>query len=300
MGRKSKFELAKDKISLTLNKYEKFVFKNQELEEIFDRNKSFWGLLDRMYFDDFIKIMVAEMPFKEHIFDFPQGTIKIYTWGYDNFYEILTSLKKGAYLSHYTALFQHSLTEQIPKYCYVSSNRKTLTPKTKLEDISQDAIDKAFSKEQRISNNFCVWGEFKIFLLEAAFPDNVGLMKVDIENEKNIWITDLERTLIDAVVRPAYVGGVGEILKAFELVANNISINKTCSYLKKLNYIYPYHQAIGFYMEKTGVYTEKQLNKIEERFNTIRKFYLVHGEKELSFSERWQIFYPKYLENGGI
>jgi hypothetical protein len=89
-------------------------------------------------------------------------------------------------------------------------------------------------------------------------------------------------------------------LKAFELVANNISINKTCSYLKKLNYIYPYHQAIGFYMEKTGVYTEKQLNKIEERFNTIRKFYLVHGEKELSFSERWQIFYPKYLENGGI
>lgn len=292
---KTKFEKAKERISITLNKYEKFVFKYQELEEIFDRNKSFWGLADGMNFKNYIKTMVAEMPFKEYIFDFPQGVIKIYTWGRDNFYEILTSLKKGAYLSHYTALFLHSLTEQIPKHYYISSNRKTLTSKTKLDDILQDAIDNAFSKEQRISNNFCIWSEFKIFLLEAAFPDNVGLMKMDIQNEKNILITDLERTLIDAVVRPAYVGGVGEVLKAFELANNNISINKICSYLNKMNYIYPYHQAIGFYMEKTGVYTEKQLNKIEERFNTIRKFYLVHGEKELSFSERWQIFYPKYL-----
>ena len=61
--------------------------------------------------------------------------------------------------------------------------------------------------------------------------------------------TNLERTLIDAAVRPVYAGGVFEVRKAYQLAKEKVSVNRLAALLQKLNYIYPYHQAIGFYLE---------------------------------------------------
>ena len=59
--------------------------------------------------------------------------------------------------------------------------------------------------------------------------------------------TNLERTLIDATVRPVYAGGVFEVRKAYELAKEKVSVNRLAALLQKLDYTYPYHQAIGFY-----------------------------------------------------
>ena len=58
-----------------------------------------------------------------------------------------------------------------------------------------------------------------------------------------------------------------------------------------MDYTYPYHQAIGFYLEKAG-YNEnviKLIEKIEIKYN----FYLTYEMKEKEFSERWKLFFPK-------
>ena len=76
------------------------------------------------------------------------------------------------------------------------------------------------------------------------------------------------------------------------MAIERISINKLSAMLKKLNFTYPYHQAIGFYLEKAGVYSESQI-KIIEKFQRKYDFYLTHQMKDVEYSEKWKLFYPK-------
>jgi predicted transcriptional regulator of viral defense system len=107
-----------------------------------------------------------------------------------------------------------------------------------------------------------------------------------------IRVTDVERTLIDSTVRPVYAGGVFEVLNAYRLARPRVSVNKLAATLKKLDYIYPYHQVIGFYLEKTGVYKETSIALLQ-KFDFKYDFYLTHGMKETAYSEKWRLYFPK-------
>ena len=62
------------------------------------------------------------------------------------------------------------------------------------------------------------------------------------------------------------------------------------SYLTELNFIYPYHQVIGFYLEKAG-YGTKVLKLFEKE--TPFKFYLTYNIRSKEFSPKWNLYYPK-------
>ncbi|MFC4275817.1 hypothetical protein [Achromobacter aloeverae] len=65
-------------------------------------------------------------------------------------------------------------------------------------------------------------------------------------------MTNLERTLIDITVHPAYAGGVFEVLNAFQLAKEQVSVDALAAMMKVIGHTYPYHQAIGFYVERAG------------------------------------------------
>lgn len=103
----------------------------------------------------------------------------------------------------------------------------------------------------------------------------------------------MERTLIDIAVRPAYAGGVYQALAAYRGAFGKVSAPTLLATLKRLHYIYPYHQAIGFYMQRAG-YAAKQYERLKElglRFD----FYLAHDIREPDYSPEWRLFYPKGL-----
>jgi hypothetical protein len=62
--------------------------------------------------------------------------------------------------------------------------------------------------------------------------------------------------------------------------------------LKKLNYIYPYHQAIGYYIEKAGNYNDAQIELLREKFKFERDFYLTYQMKDTKYSKKWRLYYP--------
>jgi len=75
-----------------------------------------------------------------------------------------------------------------------------------------------------------------------------------------------------------------------------ISVKHLYELFKKMGYIYPYHQVIGFYLDRAGVYEEKDINlfsKINMPFN----FYLTHKMGETFFSDKWKLFYPKEFDS---
>ena len=77
--------------------------------------------------------------------------------------------------------------------------------------------------------------------------------------------TDLERTLIDIVVRPAYAGGLLNVMEVYKKVAHTVDIAHLTDLLRTLNYLYPYAQSIGFLLERAGR-SANELKKLEGNF----------------------------------
>jgi len=53
-------------------------------------------------------------------------------------------------------------------------------------------------------------------------------------------VTDLERTLIDIAVRPAYAGGVRPVLTAYLRSRSKVSVDRIAKLLRRLDYVYPF------------------------------------------------------------
>ena len=297
MPRPTKFSVAHKKVIKSLNKENKQFFTLRDIASIFYEKKDVWGLATSMNLDDFIGNLVENDDLKVIKLEFPQKTVLNYFMGIGNIpiNTLVLSIKENAYLSHYTALQYHSLTEQIPKTIYVTSERKNKKPTSivKENSLTQESISIAFSKEQRVSNNCAIFNDYTICLLEGMTTNNKGVIEIKNNDGSIIRVTDIERTLIDIVVRPNYSGGISEVLKAYEKAADKVSVNRISAYLSHMKFIYPYAQAIGFYMEQSGAYTDKQISLLHKEFSL--DFYLTYSMKDVEYSKKWKVYYPKYF-----
>jgi hypothetical protein len=70
-------------------------------------------------------------------------------------------------------------------------------------------------------------------------------------------------------------------------------LQKLTAALRNLDYVYPYHQSLGFYLERAGVAPEKlsRLRAMGLDFN----FYLAHGMDKPVLDGSWRVFHPEGL-----
>lgn len=223
--------------------------------------------------------------------------------GFRNSLELAKTLYDDGYISHYTAAYLHGLTEQIPKTIYVRVEYPTYSNNSSEVKLTQERIDIAFSKPYKISNKFSV-KNFLGFRIKKVFTKKsrkVGVSKISIDDKSNleIKITSIERTLIDIAVRPEYSGGISEVCKIYRNAVKMgvIDIHKIVNLIKRLNFVYPYHQTIGFLLELSGV-NSAELNYIRRNFPIRYDFYLMHGmnkteQEDIVFVQDWRIYVPK-------
>jgi hypothetical protein len=258
-----------------------------ELIQLFNDNYRNWSLPFSTSATKHIEKLVKRQFLKELTLQVGRNSITRYIYKEPSIYEISLSLKSKSYISHYPALQFNQLTTQIPKTIYTTHE---LSPKATITGtLIQTAIDAAFRKPQRRSGLEVVYDDYKIILLEGKYSKRSGVI-----TENNISYTNLERTLLDVTVRPNYAGGAFSVLEAYQIaVDRDLSINKLNAYLTTLDFIYPYHQAIGFYLEKAGMPSNRLdlLRKKPMHF----KFYLEYEMTEMEYNADWKIYYPKGL-----
>ncbi len=265
------------------------VYKRPEIEKILSENREFWRLAQSTSFKKFVDFLKDLGALQQHQLEFPHRKETRYVWGETSDYELIQSLRPNSYFTHFTALFLHGLTLQIPKTVYLNYEQ----PKKKHPEgeLSQERIDYAFRIACRVSRTVAEFRGKRVCLLNGKFTSQKGVIVKKDDTGKDIRVTDVERTLIDGVVRPVYAGGVHTVLTAFERAADEVSINKLSATLTAIGHIYPYHQAIGFYLERSGAYSDERIALID-RFEKKFDFYLAHQMKQTEYSKRWRIHYP--------
>ena len=276
------------KITEYFNSIKSEVYTISELGRIFRAQRRIWELPSGITRRDFIEYMLLRTNLENHIFKFPHVEYQRFTWGPGSIYSIILSLKKNLHFSHFTAAYLHNLVEKIPQSMFVTIEQ---SPKKTNYHLAQLSIDNAMSKPQRITRNYANYGRRNIYLLNGKHTESTGVIKARAASGKIIPVTDLERTLIDITVRPEYAGGIFDVLEAYKRAAKNVSCERMVQYLNKINYLYPYHQSIGFYMETSKAYASSQIELIRT-INRDFDFYLTYNIPNMEYSERWKMFYP--------
>jgi len=168
------------------------------------------------------------------------------------------------------------------------------SPKPKFGgQMIQENIDKAFSRKPRTTTNIVNYQKKNIIILNGMHTKNLGVKNLVGPRKEKIMVTNIERTMIDIIVRPHYSGGVSNILRVYKKAMKEASVKIISKMLKKLDYSYPYHQSIGFFIEKAGFKEEAKVFK--KYFKINYDFYLCHEMNETEFCEEWRIHYPKNL-----
>ena len=269
------------------------VIRHKQMMGFLAKERAGWRLAQRTTIRDFIVFLKKQGKLKEHKFAFPHQPETLYVWGEIPMMELLLHLKPRSYYSHYTAMRLHGLTEQVPKVLYLSHERSSDTQWG--TSLTQSAIDEAFQRPARISNNTADFNNLQVLLINSANTGELGVLnheaQLSLESRVSVRVTNIERTLIDAAVRPAYSGGVFEVAKAFELAKNVVSVNAMGAMLSKLRFTYPYHQAIGFYLERAG-YRASSLD-LMRRFPMEFDFYLTHEMSATRYVPAWRLYVPE-------
>ena len=152
-------------------------------------------------------------------------------------YEIAMFLVSPAAISHWSALQYHGLTEQIPRTTFVLTTTEASVPRNPKSnsDHFQDGYEVG-----GILYRFIQVRPHRLFGIERVWVDDT-----------RVWITDLERTLLDGLAMPRYCGDFGEVLHAFDVAIEQIDIERIAEYAHRLDVATA--KRLGWVLERYGM-----------------------------------------------
>jgi predicted transcriptional regulator of viral defense system len=291
-GMATRLSIAKPDIVKALDELPMRVLRQKDIGELLERNRAFWRLAQSTSLRGFIAYLLDSTKLQRVHLPLPHREETLFVWGEVSPFVLASSAKPNAYLCHYTAMHLHELTDQVPETIYANFEQRPVP--TPLSPPTQASIDSAFRRPQRLTTNICPLWNYRLCMVNGKHTGRLGVEEKKDDRGLSFSVTGLERTLIDITVRPAYAGGVSEVLEAFRRAAGRVSLNKLSAMLKKMAFVYPYEQSIGFYLEHSGAFEQARVDLFRsERFE--HDFYLTYAMKKTEYSPRWRIHYPAGL-----
>jgi predicted transcriptional regulator of viral defense system len=197
------------------------------------------------------------------------------------------------YVSNYTALYWNELVNQKPSTYYISKEVANRTA-VHSDEYNADSVRQVFMKSHRHTTRSFSYKKLQAFIVEKQDLDMIGLTTktIDISGRKiSFKMTDVERTLIDAVISPQYSGGIMTLIDCFSKA--RIDIEKLYNIYEKYNPYYPFWQIIGLLFEKTK--TQDAADIWKSYFDMeMKEFYIDRKfRSDWEISDTWKIRYPK-------
>jgi predicted transcriptional regulator of viral defense system len=280
-------------IKKSLLRRQPHIFQIEDLHHIFLKNKKNWNLPAAMNAKKFIEALVYEVVIDFCQLDFDTEWYAGYFLCSSPANYIIQHLIHKTYLSHASALELWGMADGSNRI-YVNREQSMASSKALKGKLVQSAINNVFKGQQRQTAALSEFNGLEIVFIRGKFTNQLGVIEFDLKGREAIMVTDLERTLIDCVVRPAYALPAEKMIAAFRKAKDQISVTTLVDYLTELNYTYPYHQSVGFYLEKAGNYLDSEIQLFAAQ-NIQYDFYLDYNLDSPAYSKKWKLFYPAGL-----
>ncbi len=288
----TRLSIAKPDIVRAFDQVPHHIFRQKDIARVLNANRDFWRLARSTTIGPFTRYLLEATKMRRVVLKLPHRRETLFVWGTASELELACAAKPGAYLCHYTAMHLHELTDQVPETIYANHEQGPLPPPS--SPPTQQTVDAAFRRPQRRTTNICDLGARRLCLINGKHTGRLGVIETKDDLGRAISVTGIERTLIDITVRPEYAGGVAEVLEAYRRAAPRVSLNKLSATLTKMAFVYPYEQAVGFYLERSGAYEPARLDLFQSRSFTL-DFYLAYAMERTEYSPRWRVHFPAGL-----
>lgn len=149
---------------------------------------------------------------------------------------VAMELVSPAAIAYWSALNHHGMTEQLPRTVFVVTNHPVRRPPGEVLGVT-----------------------YKVISLR---PEKFfGIIKKDWIDEMPFMVTDREKTIVDGLDLPQYVGGVAEITKALSIGWTQLNESKLRKYAVKIGNS-AVAKRLGFLMETLGLGNVEALRKV--------------------------------------
>jgi predicted transcriptional regulator of viral defense system len=195
---------------------------------------------------------------------------------------IVQEANPAAVFSNFTAVAYHDLTDEIPSAIYAT--RYTGTDKRLPLDTSpNDWVDvrrAAKRTPETVNGRSVKWTRTKP---EWDFGDTIGYAQ-----GLPVYVTDLERTVLDSLRFPEKSGGSLEVLRIWKRAAERLNVDVVVDYVERFGQSL-LRQRVGFIMEQLGLGNPRFDDWAKRSVRGSSAKLVASRDFSPTFSERWNL-----------
>ncbi|MCG3680045.1 hypothetical protein [Aliarcobacter butzleri] len=200
-----------------------------------------------------------------------------------NIYDFVYSLEKNGFFSMFTSLNIQGLTNFRDNFIFISKERRKRV-NFNSKDITQEAIDKAFTNKPRRTKAHDTIYNYNVVILESNNTQEIGIIKY-----KDYKISSINRAFVEIISNIQYSKTPDDVIYEFKNLKDKLDINEIFNIIEKFDFVYPYYQLAGYYLEKIG-YLKEELSKFVNK-KTDLIFYTIKNKEKYTLDEYWGIKY---------
>lgn len=197
--------------------------------------------------------------------------------------QLVQEANPWAVFSHATAIAHHGLTNDIPRHLGASIFASPRRNRIPLDTTPDDWMDVDLPRGSRPKQA----GSVKVQWIRMKDEFDFGHC-VSSSQGIPIYVTDIERTLLDGLRAPSKSGGIGSVLRAWRNAIRRIDLDRLIGYTNRFENIV-LRQRVGFLLELAGL-KHSALNEWRKsllRGGTVRL--VAQAPYASTYSERWNL-----------
>jgi len=182
-----------------------------------------------------------------------------------------------------TALNIQALSDFREEYIFVSKERSTKIEQGNVT-LTQENIDNAFSKKPRRTNAYDKIDNHVVVLLEANKTDTFEVIEYN-----GYRVSSVNRAFVEMITNVQYLQSSETIIEVFTKIKEKLNLDTIYTIIEKFDFIYPYFQLAGFYLEQIG-FLKAELVKFYDKKSKLN-FYTQKNKNHYEFDEYWKVYY---------
>jgi len=237
---------------------EKIIFSFEDAKEIFKKDSTTYSALRRLVKKGLM------MKIRSNLYSCVNASTG---YIYANKFQIASNINKSTYISHYSAFDFYGYTNQVYNTVYVSSA-------SHFNSFEFDGIRYQYVKST---------GDFGVY---------------EPIHSKKIKVTDIERTIIDAIHHIEKISSLDELLNNMELITE-INEQKVLLYLKHYN-TQSLYQKVGFilslHQSRLNISSEF-FEKLDQHIKKSVRYLNSESEYKGKYLSKFQLVVPSWILN---